>query len=300
MKPLPLWRVSVLTPPEAEEAVAELMERLFAQPPVSHTDLETATTTVSSFLNRKPLLARRRLNEGFERLRLCGLKVGAPRIQVRKIRREDWAQSWKRHFQPIEIGASLLIKPSWSRRRARRGQALVVLDPGLSFGTGRHPTTGFCLSQLAARAREGGKQAFLDVGAGSGILAISAARLGYGPVEAFDFDPEAVRVARENARLNGVSRRVRLRRRDFTRLSRRDWPRSYDVICANLIANLLLAKPRRLASWLSPGGLLVLAGILTVEFATMRRAYEGVGLEMVASRTEGEWTSGAFLKTRRG
>src|SRR5208283_1062878 len=210
---------------------------------------------------------RREILDGLKRINRCGLKTGAGKIGIAKVRREDWAESWKRHFQPIEIefkdrrgelcepsissrksgrrgtspsgGKSLLIKPSWSKKRARKNQAVVVLDPGLSFGTGQHPTTAFCLHELARGGRIGARRSFLDIGTGSGILAIAAAKLGYSPVHAFDFDPEAVRIARTNARANGVHKILRISRGDVAKLPIRPG-RQYDLICANLISPLLI------------------------------------------------------------
>jgi ribosomal protein L11 methyltransferase len=194
----------------------------------------------------------------------------------------------------MAIGGALLIRPSWSRRRARAGQAEVVLDPGLSFGTGQHATTGFCLRELVKHRPRGGEaRAFLDVGMGSGILAISAAKLGYVPVEAFDFDPEAVRVARENARQNGIARAVRIARRDLTKISRSS-RRCYDVVCANLIFDLLIAERSRVLSRVKPGGVLVLAGILATQFERVVAAYAECGMRLVATKVEKEWQSGSF------
>jgi ribosomal protein L11 methyltransferase len=124
-------------------------------------------------------------------------------------------------------------------------------------------------------------------------LAIAAAKLGYTPVEAFDFDLEAVRVARENARKNGVSQKVHIRCEDVTKMPRRS-KEKYDLICANLISTLLASEQQRIVSRLNPGGTLVLAGILKNEFASVRGAYEACGLRLAASRTENEWRSGAF------
>ena len=172
---------------------------------------------------------------------------------LRKLRRENWAESWKRHFKPMEIGGALLIKPGWSRRRARPGQRVVRLDPGLSFGTGHHATTSFCLEQLAACRRPGAGQSFLDIGTGSGILAIAAAKLGYFPVQAFDSDP-AVHPGQPRQRPKKPRQdRVRPRRQDLARLpvrSRRRW----DVICANLTADLLAGQAGKIRARLKPGG----------------------------------------------
>jgi ribosomal protein L11 methyltransferase len=169
----------------------------------------------------------------------------------------------------------------------------VVLDPGLSFGTGQHPTTAFCLAQLARARRPGPAPALLDAGTGSGLLAIAAAKLGYAPVEAFDFDPESVRVAAANARRNRVAPKIRLRRADLTRLTARPRAR-FDVVCANLMAGLLLAERDRLVARLRPGGRLVLAGILRGQFGAVRAAYEAAGLRLTAQQARREWHSGAF------
>lgn len=297
MKPGALWKISVAIAPEAEEAVVELLSGLFGNAPSIYADVETLETVASVYLPKLSewTPARRAwLAAGLKNIRACGLDVGPGKISARKIRREDWAESWKRHFHPLEISPALLIKPSWSKSRPRKDQAVVVLDPGLSFGTGQHPTTSFCLEQLAARRVAGAKQSLLDIGCGSGILSIAAAKLGYGPVRAFDFDPEAVRVARENLTQNGV--KVHLARQDLTRLPVRSVER-YDVVCANLIFDLLLAERRRILNRLKPDGTLVLAGILTGQFPKVRAAFERAGMKLVAGRSLGEWRSGAFRFT---
>ena len=217
------------------------------------------------------------------------------------MKREDWAESWKKHFKPIEIKVkrdsselrSLLVKPSWSKKRPVKNQAVVILDPGLSFGTGQHPTTSFCLHEVARCLKFGEKLSFLDIGTGSGILAIAAAKLGYVPVYAFDFDPESVRVGRENARKNRVTEKLKMTRGDVTKLPLKP-ARQYDLVCANLISTLLIAERRRIVNRLKPGGTLVLAGILAAEFSEVERAFSELKLKLHSSRVENEWRSGSF------
>jgi ribosomal protein L11 methyltransferase len=172
----------------------------------------------------------------------------------------------------------------------------------LSFGTGQHPTTSFCLSQIVVatpRRRpncdEGvaATKSFLDIGTGSGILAIAAAKLGFAPVHAFDFDPEAVRVAKANARKNRVDACCKITRADITKLPLKP-AGQYDLVCANLISNLLIAERRRIVNRLKPDGTLVLAGILAVEFGEVQAAFEKLELKLTAKRVENEWCSGAF------
>jgi ribosomal protein L11 methyltransferase len=297
-----LWRISVATSLEAEDAVADILARGFRQPAASYTNAETSRTEVAVFVEdsdprhpRHPISAklRARLRAGLARIKACGLNIGSGRITAARLRRQDWAESWKRHFRPIAVGSTLLIKPSWSRRKPKHGQSVVTLDPGLSFGTGQHPTTAFCLRQLVIRRRNGQRQSVLDIGTGSGILAIAAATLGYSPVDAFDLDPEAVRVARANASKNRIARKIRFSRQDLQQLSSRHTKR-YSVVCANLIADLLLIERERLLACLQPDGVLIVAGILKEEFRSIQRCYERAGLRLLATRAEAEWRSGAF------
>ena len=284
------------TSPEAEDAVSELLGTVFCQPAASYTDADTQQVTVAVYLPHRLthyVAARKELALGLGRIARDGLDIGTGRVSLKRIRREDWAESWKRHFKPLLIGSALLIKPSWSRRRARRGQAGVVLDPGLSFGTGRHPTTAFCLRQLVALRRRGEAPSCLDIGTGSGILSIAAAKLGYRPVHAMDCDPDSIRIARENAFRNGVSAGVRFLQQDLTKLPRESM-RKYSVVCANLVSNLLVAERERILACLQPDGTLVAAGILKTEFEPVQEAFESAGLRLTTSRSQGEWRSGAF------
>jgi ribosomal protein L11 methyltransferase len=300
----PLWRISVVTAPEAEDAVSELLASAVGLQAAAYFDLETQTSTVSVFAEPgsfSPAHVRVEMAAGLKRVKSFGLDIGAAKMQIVRVKREDWAESWKKHFKPIEIKAgrgsaglrSLLVKPSWSKQRPVKGQAVVVLDPGLSFGTGQHPTTSFCLRELLRCLKAGTPQSFLDIGTGSGILAIAAVKLGYAPVHAFDFDPDSVRVARENARSNGVAGALLLTRSDVRRLPPRAG-RRFDVICANLISTLLIAERRRIVNRLKPDGTLVLAGILAAEFTQVQRAFADLNLELRTSRVENEWRSGAF------
>lgn len=295
MRPKSLWSIAVRVPAEAAEAIVELLASLFGLPASSYSDIETGLSTVTVYFEQRPHLTgskRAELVAGFKRIHECGLNVGSPRILLKKLPRRDWAESWKKHFHPIEIGSALLIKPSWSKQRPKKGQATFILDPGLSFGTGQHPTTSFCLHELVRRRKPGTEQAFLDIGTGSGILAIAAARLGYSPVDAFDFDPEAVRVASANARRNRILNKIHFFEQDVTKLAPHG--ANYSVICANLISNLLISARDRILARLIPDGIVIVAGILKTEFQTAQRAYEKSGLRLTVSQVEKEWRSGTF------
>lgn len=297
MKPRALWQLSVEMAPEAEEPVAALLEQVFDRRPVVQTHLESGRTWATVFLDGPTewsAARRAALHMGLALVRQAGVTLGPGTVSFRRVAAQDWAEAWKQHFRPQAIGSALLVQPSWSRRRPEPGQAVVRLDPGLSFGTGQHPTTRFCLQQIVTAKKLGGTGSLLDIGTGSGILAIAAAKLGFNPVDALDVDPEAVQTAQANARQNRVAIRVRC-------MDLADLPlaptRPYDLVCANLTAKLLTAHADRISRQVRPGGRLVLAGILQFEFHQLRRIYERAGLRLVLTRLGGPWQSGLFIRT---
>ena len=293
-----LRSISITTSLSAEDAVGVLLELEQGQTPSSYADALTRLSTVSVYgeiETRDVAGIKRRLREGLQALAADGIDVAPARIQVKKVPARDWSESWKRHFKPLDLGPRLLVKPTWSRRVPKKTQALVVLDPGLSFGTGQHATTRFCLEQLVALRDPQSVQSMLDVGTGSGILAIAAVKLGYQPVNAFDFDADCVRVANENTELNEVAAVLSVTHDDITQVPKKPKQR-YSVVCANLIYDLLIAERDRLLARVTPGGSLVLAGILETQFGMVRKAFEAAGWKLVAATTDKEWRSGTFME----
>jgi ribosomal protein L11 methyltransferase len=291
-----LWQISVSVSSQAEDAVVALMERLFPAPVSVYTEEDTKRSLVSVYLETKPdwnARARPALLEGLRKIRACGLSVGTVRIMLKPLRRANWAEVWKAHFRPIAIASGLLVVPSWHRRSHRRNQAVVVIDPGLSFGTGQHPTTLFCLRQILAFRRSDQKQSLLDIGTGSGILAIAAAKLGYAQVRAFDSDVDAVRVARANAIKNRVQGILSVGHQDLAHLPLQGTKR-YDLVCANLVWQILLEQSQRITNHLKSTGILVLAGLLQDQFGEVQKRFEAGGLRLVVTATGGEWQSGSF------
>ncbi len=212
------------------------------------------------------------------------------------IRREEWSEVWKKYFKIIHIAPNLVIRPSWLEYEAKSGEAVVRIDPGMSFGTGQHATTSFCLRKVAEEAGKPGMSKLLDAGCGSGILAIAGALLGYSPVDAFDYDPEAVTVAAENIGLNGVTEKINLSQADVAAF--RPIEGGYDLALVNILSHILIANARHISGFVRPGGKLALAGILTAEFDKLSAAFVRCGCEELERFTEREWTSGLFR--RRG
>jgi ribosomal protein L11 methyltransferase len=291
-----LWQIAVESPPEHESAVADILTELFQLPASSYTAVDPPLATISVYSPNRPgsqIAVAARIIDAIQQRQARSQNPIPFRVSIRRLPNRDWTAFWKGHFKPLVIDRSLLVLPPWIRRRPKQGQKRVVLNPGLSFGTGHHPTTAFCLRQLARLHRRPGRSSLLDLGCGSGILAIAAAKLGYRPVEAIDADPVAVRIASTNARRNRVQHRVAIRQQDLRRLLHRPQVK-FDVVCANLTADLLLSQGSRIVHQLQTGGYLVLAGILTSEFPTIERCFTDLGLQLDAQQSGQEWHSGLF------
>jgi len=273
-----------------------MLEQVFGQQPSVFVHPEREGPVLSVYLTEKRLVTnmdRKAVFQGLKVIGECGLDTGAGYLEVKRLRREDWVDSWKRHFKPIYIEGKLLVKPGWCKDKPSTGQKTVILDPGLSFGTGQHATTKFCLRQLVLLRDEEKGQSLLDIGTGSGILAIAGAKLGYKPIKAVDYDSEAVRVAGRNALRNRVDKHLQVDLSDVKGFSLS--PRvKYDVVCANLFYDLLIANAPRITGRVKPDGVLVVAGILDQQFNAVQKAFEEEGMRVVRSRKQGEWRSGCF------
>jgi len=202
-----------------------------------------------------------------------------PDWTLRDVAEQDWVRASQAQFEPIAVGERLLITPSWhldehaGAQRAPGGRAVIVLDPGLAFGTGSHPTTRMCLQWLSEHLVAGTH--VVDYGCGSGILAIAAARLGASPVVAVDIDPQAVASAASNARVNRVDIDVR-GTRDAA-------PEPADVVLANILASPLKVLAPMLSALVRPGGRLVLAGLLDRQAGEVAAAYPQFDVRTYAS-----------------
>ncbi len=195
----------------------------------------------------------------------------------------DWNEEWKKNFQPIDVGEGLTIVPSWLK--VDTGRTPIIIDPGMVFGTGHHETTRTCLRLIERYAAEGTARRFLDVGTGTGILAISAARLGYTEVVAVDIDPLAVDAAARNAAANGLSG-IQVLHGTFDDVSG-----SFDLIAANLLSEILTAAAPQIRSRLASGGTAILSGMLSGQEPAVIEAMRSAGLLLREQITDGKWVT---------
>ena len=205
-------------------------------------------------------------------------------IKSEEVAEEDWRFSYRRHFQTELVSPHILVQPEWERL------AVIKFDPGLAFGTGRHETTKACLQyidELAPTTNHEPRPSFLDMGCGSGILSIAAAKLGYAPVRGFDVDPDAVAASRENAAKNGVEA-------EFFRHAlggRGQGPlESADLVVANILGPLLIRFADEIVPCVKRH--LVVSGILNELYPEVLAAYEARSFREVSRKTIGEWTTG--------
>lgn len=209
---------------------------------------------------------------------------------VTELRQEDWANSWKANFKPTRIGTRLVMKPSWEEYAPLEGDIVLELDPGMAFGTGTHGTTRLCLEAVeqlvcAADAFRHGNGEVLDVGCGSGVLAIAAALFGATAVTAIDIDPVAVAVTIENAAINGVADRISA---SITPLA--ELKGEYAIVLANILAEDLVRMGGELVKRVMPSGYLVLSGILTEREQFVIDGFSALHLALQAVTRQDEWS----------
>jgi len=273
-------------------AVAERSLDTFVPPDPD--EMETPPTVRAYFPPGDPEQLQRQVRSILQILapQVPGLPDELP--ECRLLQAEDWAHDWRQHFPPLHIGSRLLIRPSWDKTPATSAEVTLTLDPGRAFGTGTHATTVLCLEVVAALAAGANPpDRVLDVGAGSGILAMAAAALGATQVVACEIDPEACQVAAENIAANHLQAKIVVTTTPIEELSG-----CFDLVLANILAgeNIRLA-PHFLAR-LAPGGHLAISGILTEQESTVSAAFQNLPLTLVTIDRRDEWS--CLLYRRHG
>ena len=290
--------LSVEADVEAVEAVSEILGRVAAGTAVQPTNLlrdpndelvaredTTAPFVVTAHVADGP--GARDAVDATERalwhLQAFGLRPVGP-LQVREVDDVAWTDAWKRHYVPQRI-ARVVIVPPWVAFEAGIDDAVVVLDPGMAFGTGLHPTTRACLELL--QEIDPVPARVLDVGSGSGVLALAALRLGSGSAVGYDTDSLAVEAALANAERNGLADRFAVRHGSLPEVAQERFP----LVLANLVAALLVDLAPRLAAHVEAGGTLVASGIVAERAGEVADALAAVALTVVETRDDGEWVA---------
>ena len=210
--------------------------------------------------------------------------MGEP--QVRELAEEDWAEAWKKHYTILHLGKHIVVKPSWLEYAPAPDEVIVELDPGMAFGTGLHPTTRMCLVLLEDRVARGSR--VLDVGTGSGILSIAAAKLGAGEVLALDLDPIAVDTAGRNVAANHAENVVQVLRGSLEADTGRNL---FDLVCINILAEVISDLAPALAAVLRPGGVIIASGILDYKSEDVAEALKASGIMVSEKMQEEDWVA---------
>ena len=261
--------------------------------PVSWEDVERGTVRFEEFFDTEAAALGRKTEM---ELALREWARGEPwSVSIRTLEAQDWQETWKRFFRTEKVSGRIVVKPSWEAYDAQAGEAVIELDPGMSFGTGQHFTTRSCLRFIDRLALAFPGASVLDIGCGSGILSIAAARLGFIRVTAIDNDPDAVRIAGENLARNRVGEAVTCALGDLATFR---CETAFQIVAANLLAGMLdQAAPAiaRLAA-AGAGTRLILSGILSRQYAGIVRRYADLGFVEEQPLTDGEWISGCFTR----
>ena len=220
-----------------------------------------------------------------------GMDLGKLTILDHAVAEEDWTESWKKAFKPFRLGGHMVVKPSWEEYDAQPGDHIIEIDPGMAFGTGTHETTGMCVELVEKYVKPG--DAVIDIGTGTGILAIAAAHMGAKQVLATDLDAVAVRVAKENVAVNGFAEVIEVRCGDLLEAVDAD---PADVVIANIIADVIIGMAAPVMPYIKPGGVFICSGIAVNRLDDVLDALKAAGYEALDVETQGEWSAVAARK----
>ena len=289
--------LSVSAPPEFVEPLSHIFYRyghggvaLEQQggfnPDEGETPSETAWVTLKTYLpiNESTDERRNRIDVG---VRLVAHVGPVTELVARTVDEDEWQNSWKDHFHVLRVGRRLVVKPTWREYEPGAEDVVIVLDPGMAFGTGHHPTTRSCLEVLERLVEPG--MAVLDFGCGSGILSIAASKLGASSVLGVEADSSAVRVAKQNARENGVEHNVRVVEGTLPRPEVR--PSGFDLAVANISAKVVSEAAGELVGAVKSGGAVIASGIIVDNKAVVERSMAAAGAALADTIVDGDWVT---------
>lgn len=212
-----------------------------------------------------------------------GVDLGSLDIELTSVREEDWSNTWKKYYKPMKVSDRIVIKPSWETYNKKKGQVILTLDPGMAFGTGTHETTMLCMQAIDQYIRP--DHSLIDIGCGTGVLSIGALLLGAKAATAIDLDGNAVEIARKNAQINKVLDRMTLVHGNLLD----EIEGSYDIVVANIIADVIIELSQYVTNYIKAGGLFISSGIIHERLDEVIEQIESVGLIIEKVAKMGEW-----------
>ncbi|MEJ8554314.1 50S ribosomal protein L11 methyltransferase [Tepidibacter sp. Z1-5] len=225
------------------------------------------------------------IREKIKLLPTYGIEIGEGSVNISEVDEQDWANSWKQYYKPAKVGEKIVVKPTWEEYEKNDGDIVIELDPGMAFGTGTHETTTMCIRELEKRINN--EDVVFDIGCGSGILSIAAAKLGAKKTIGVDLDEVAVKVSKENAELNNVDSSVEIRYGNLMNVV----TEKADIVVANIIADIIAILAKDVSNFLNDEGIFIASGIILDKIEFVKAALLENNFEILEVNTMGEWSA---------
>lgn len=223
------------------------------------------------------------IREKIKNLTQYGLSIGSGTVELSNVNQEDWESAWKQYFKPVHVTDRIVVKPEWEEYEKKEGEIVIEIDPGMAFGTGTHETTSMCINQIEKNLKNGDR--IIDIGCGSGILAMAAVLLGAKRATGVDLDPVAVRVANENIILNHLEDRIDIVQGNLTEVIKD----KADIVVANIMADIILILLEDVREFIKDDGLFISSGIILEKREAVKQGLMDKNFKIIEVETKGEW-----------
>lgn len=223
------------------------------------------------------------IREHIKNLKDFGLEIGSATVELSNINQDDWETAWKQYFKPIHVTDKIVVKPEWEVYEKQSDEIVIEIDPGMAFGTGTHETTSMCINQIEKNLKKGDK--IIDIGCGSGILAMAAVLLGAQSAVGVDLDPVAVRVSKENIVLNRLNDKIEIFEGNLTDVIKE----KAEIVVANIMADIIVILLEDVRDFIKDGGLFISSGIILPKRELIEKTLMAKSFKIIEVETKGEW-----------